>query len=183
MKPLLSLLAVLPAVALMSCSSSDGDPNYDTTDPYGNGGAQQAAAAPATADGVESGSYQALTPGAAASASASTAAGKPAATASAAADNPVYAPAVYEDNTPAASSAVKRPASATTTSRPKATANHVMADEAPARSSGTTHTVVKGDSLWSIGKKYGVSVTAIKQANNLTKDTVVLGQKVKIPAR
>ncbi|QTN33208.1 LysM peptidoglycan-binding domain-containing protein [Akkermansiaceae bacterium] len=74
--------------------------------------------------------------------------------------NPAYdAPAVYEDTTPAASPA-----------------------PAPA-ASATVHTVVRGDSLWKIGRQYGVTVDAIKQANGLTKDTAVLGAKLKIPAR
>ena len=70
--------------------------------------------------------------------------------------NPAYdAPAVYEDTTP---------------------------EPAPAQSA-TVHTVVRGDSLWKIGKQYGVTVDAIKKANGLTKDTAVLGAKLKIPAR
>jgi LysM repeat protein len=42
---------------------------------------------------------------------------------------------------------------------------------------------VRGDSLWSIGKKYGVSIDAIKQANGMSRDIVVLGTKLKIPAQ
>lgn len=75
--------------------------------------------------------------------------------------NPVYeAPAAYEEPiaTPAPSSA------------PVA---------APAR----VHTVVRGDSLWAISKKYGVSIDAIKSANGMTKDVVVLGAKLQIPAQ
>lgn len=76
--------------------------------------------------------------------------------------NPVYEqPAVYEDTTPAVPD---RPAPA-----PAATAK--------------VHTVVRGDSLWSIGKKYGVSIDSIKKANGMTRDIVVLGAKLKIPAQ
>jgi len=72
--------------------------------------------------------------------------------------NPAYdTPAVYEDTTP----------SVPTPPAPRA----------------TVHTVVRGDSLWSIGKKYGVSVDAIKKANGLTRDIAVLGAKLQIPAR
>ncbi len=72
--------------------------------------------------------------------------------------NPAYdTPAVYEDTTPSV-------------------------PEAPAQVA-TVHTVVRGDSLWSIGKKYGVSVDAIKNANGLTRDIAVLGAKLQIPAR
>lgn len=68
---------------------------------------------------------------------------------------PAYdAPAVYEDTTPA----------------PAPTA------------SAKVHTVVRGDTLWGIGKKYGVTVDSIKQANGLTSDVAVLGAKLQIPA-
>lgn len=65
-------------------------------------------------------------------------------------------PAVYEDTTP--------------TPAP-----------APANRA-TVHTVVRGDTLWGIGKKYGVTVDSIKQANGLTSDVAVLGVKLQIPA-
>lgn len=75
--------------------------------------------------------------------------------------NPAYdQPAVYEDTTPSVP-AYTSPAPAAT---PK------------------VHTVVRGDSLWSIAKKYGVPIDAIKQANGMTRDIAVLGSKLKIPA-
>jgi len=87
--------------------------------------------------------------------------------------NPAYdAPAVYEDTTPAPYDATApiptptAPASAT----PRAAA-----------SSSKTHIVGRGDSLWKISKKYGVSIDAIKQANGMKNDTAVLGAKLKIP--
>ena len=43
-----------------------------------------------------------------------------------------------------------------------------------------THTVKRGESLGSIAKKYGVTVTNIKKWNNLRSDTVHPGQKLKI---
>lgn len=46
----------------------------------------------------------------------------------------------------------------------------------------TTHTVVKGDTLGGIAKKYKVSIASIKAANGMTTDVVVLGKKLKIPA-
>ena len=45
----------------------------------------------------------------------------------------------------------------------------------------TLHTVVKGDTLSGIASKYKVSIASIKTANKMTKDTVVLGSKIKIP--
>jgi len=44
------------------------------------------------------------------------------------------------------------------------------------------HYVAPGDSLWKLSKQYGVSIDAIKAANNMTTDTVVLGKKMIIPA-
>lgn len=83
--------------------------------------------------------------------------------------NPAYeAPAVYEDTAPAITSpAAPRP----TPSAPRPTAT------------AKVHTVVRGDSLWAMSKKYGVSVDSIKNANGMTKDTVVLGTKLQIPAQ
>ncbi|WP_319221584.1 N-acetylmuramoyl-L-alanine amidase [Moritella sp.] len=45
----------------------------------------------------------------------------------------------------------------------------------------STHIVTKGESLSVIANSYGTSVTRIKQLNNLTKNTVFIGQKLKIP--
>lgn len=83
--------------------------------------------------------------------------------------NPVYdTPAAYEDPgvvtvpTPLAPSPVTPP----TITRPT-----------------TVHTVVRGDTLWGLSRQYNVSEAAIKAANNMTRDTVVLGTRLQIPAR
>lgn len=47
----------------------------------------------------------------------------------------------------------------------------------------SSHTVVKGDTLWGISRKYNVGVEAIKSANSLTSDTIVVGRTLVIPAR
>ncbi len=48
--------------------------------------------------------------------------------------------------------------------------------------SGTTHTVGNGDTLYALGRKYGVSPFAIAEANGLESgQQLALGQKVKIP--
>lgn len=73
--------------------------------------------------------------------------------------NPTYSPAAYEETAPAAPSTP------------------------PAGGAAKVHTVIKGDTLWGLSRQYGVSADAIKAANNMTKDTVVLGSKLKIPAR
>lgn len=46
----------------------------------------------------------------------------------------------------------------------------------------TIHTVTQGDTLGHIGIRYGVSVSAIKHANNLNSDLVRIGQTLTIPA-
>ena len=46
-----------------------------------------------------------------------------------------------------------------------------------------TYTVVKGDNLYSIANKYGVTVETIKQANNLTSNLLSIGQILKIPTQ
>lgn len=45
-----------------------------------------------------------------------------------------------------------------------------------------TYIVQKGDSLWSISRKYNVNVNDIKLANNLTNDILTIGQILTIPS-
>jgi len=73
--------------------------------------------------------------------------------------NPTYSPAAYEENsvTPA------------------------PAHPATAAAASTSHTVARGDTLSGIARQYGVSTAAIKQANGMTSDTVVLGKAMVIP--
>lgn len=44
------------------------------------------------------------------------------------------------------------------------------------------YTVQSGDSLWSIAKKYGITVDELKSANNLTSNVLSIGQRLKIPS-
>lgn len=44
----------------------------------------------------------------------------------------------------------------------------------------THHTVVKGDNLTKIAKKYNISVVSLKQWNNLNSDAIKVGQKLEI---
>lgn len=51
----------------------------------------------------------------------------------------------------------------------------------PVSSTGVSYVVVKGDNLYSIANKYGVSVDDIKKVNNLTSNTLQIGQVLNIP--
>lgn len=44
-----------------------------------------------------------------------------------------------------------------------------------------TYKVVSGDSLSAIAKRYNTTVTAIKELNGITTDTIYVGQTLKIP--
>lgn len=46
----------------------------------------------------------------------------------------------------------------------------------------SSHRVVRGDSLSKIAYRYGTSVSQLKRLNNLNRDTVMLGQRLKIPS-
>lgn len=169
---------LLPVVAfgIASCASkANPDSAYETSNPYG--ASQYVNPTTPSGDAMAT-----QTPGSAPA--------QPMA-------NPVYdTPAAYEENTggrkapSAGDSAIVDPGVAPGAPKP---APHKPGASAPAATpstetpnvalSGTIHTVGKGDSLWAIGKKYGVSVESLKKANGLTKDTVVIGQKLQIPVR
>jgi len=48
-------------------------------------------------------------------------------------------------------------------------------------SNNVTYIVQSGDSLWSIAKKYGITVDELKNYNNLSSNTLTIGQKLQIP--
>jgi LysM repeat protein len=60
--------------------------------------------------------------------------------------------------------------------------NNVAAEESPTPSSsaseGTTYIVISGDSLWKIGKQFGLTVQELKTLNHLKSDTIHVGQKL-----
>jgi LysM repeat protein len=49
--------------------------------------------------------------------------------------------------------------------------------------SGNEYTVQKGDTLSSIAKNSGVTVAGLRKANNLTSDSLKVGQKLVIPSK
>jgi membrane-bound lytic murein transglycosylase D len=49
--------------------------------------------------------------------------------------------------------------------------------------SSKIHTIVKGDTLWSIAKRYGVDPTVLASTNSLKKNAIQIGQKLKIPTQ
>ena len=52
---------------------------------------------------------------------------------------------------------------------------------AQVKSSGDTYVVKKGDSLWSIGRKFGVEAGVLKKANGLATSTLKPGMRLTIP--
>jgi len=57
------------------------------------------------------------------------------------------------------------------------------ADAAGEATGGSSHTVKGGDTLGKIAKKHGVTVKALRAANNLSGDKINIGQKLKTPAK
>jgi LysM repeat protein len=53
---------------------------------------------------------------------------------------------------------------------------------ADASASPDLYVVKSGDSLWKIAKNHGTSVASIKQANQLTSDSLKIGQKLRMPS-
>ena len=58
--------------------------------------------------------------------------------------------------------------------------NQTSTDNSTNTGGTTTYTVQKGDSLWSIAKKYNVTVDHIKKLNNLKSNDLKVGQKLKL---
>ena len=98
--------------------------------------------------------------------------------------NPVYdTPAAYEETgvTPSAQVPPSPYTSPYTSPYAAGQPTAPAAPAAPSNGAAIIHTVVAGDTLSGISSKYKVPTAAIKQANNMTKDIVVLGRKMVIP--
>jgi len=66
-------------------------------------------------------------------------------------------------------------------SAPKTSAPKVSAPKATAKGPMTTYVVKSGDSLSVIAHKHGVKTAALREANGLKSDRIVVGQKLKVP--
>ena len=76
----------------------------------------------------------------------------------------------------------KRPSTQTASrpSTPRPTATSSTSRPKPATISLRTHTVARGDTIWGISKRYGISQSALKSANGLTSDSIQPGQVLRI---
>ncbi|MEK4079018.1 C40 family peptidase [Solibacillus sp. FSL K6-1126] len=79
-----------------------------------------------------------------------------------------------------AKNAVSKTAAATKTVATKTTAVSVVEEKVETLQIAVSHTVIKGDNLTKIAKKYSISVASIKQLNNLKTDAIKVGQKLTI---
>jgi len=87
--------------------------------------------------------------------------------------NPVYdTPAAYEESTSAVTPYSADPYIPSTSPSPATP---------PSNGAAIIHTVVAGDTLSGLSNKYKIPSASIKQANGMTKDTVILGRKMVIP--
>lgn len=71
-----------------------------------------------------------------------------------------------------------RPSTATQPSKPA-----TQSTKSSQNQKAKTHRVAKGDSLYKIASKYGITVNALKKANNLTTDKIQVGQRLTIPQK
>ena len=100
---------------------------------------------------------------------------------------PQLSPVVQNTPPPAlpAPKPVPTPSELAATAKPAAKPATKVETKAPASTSGTrTHTMAKGDTLYGLARKYGVSVSAIQKANKITKpESIRDGAKLIIPAK
>jgi len=61
--------------------------------------------------------------------------------------------------------------------------NKIVSSQQPVSDEYTEYTVVRGDTLSGIAKKYSVTVKDLYEANRLTSDVILIGQKLKIPSK
>ena len=79
--------------------------------------------------------------------------------------------------------AVEETVAAVTETTKKPTPAEQKKNTSTQQAKATTHKVKSGENLSTIAKKYGVTVAALKKANNMTGDALRAGQSLKIPAK
>ncbi|KAI3963800.1 hypothetical protein MKW98_029910 [Papaver atlanticum] len=67
------------------------------------------------------------------------------------------------------------------TKKPQIVRNDSSPPPPPSSFSGKMVEIVKGDTLWALSRKHGVSVDALKEANGLEGDKIYAGKKLVIP--
>ena len=88
------------------------------------------------------------------------------------------APAVQRTSSPSSSTTAKKP---TTTRRTSTSAS--KSKSSSSRATTRRYKVRSGDNLWTIARRHGVSVAAIKRANSRVASRIKPGQVLAIPAR
>ncbi|MFA7173351.1 MAG: LysM peptidoglycan-binding domain-containing protein [Kiritimatiellia bacterium] len=84
------------------------------------------------------------------------------------------------------SRATSRPAGAKKDAAPSSTAANISAPKVSApvyNGPATTYVVKQGDSLSVIAYKHGINTAALRAANNLKSDRILVGQKLQIPGK
>ena len=92
-----------------------------------------------------------------------------------------YAPPTYSQPPAGSYQPPAAPGYGGTGSAAAAGSGNTGGNYAAASGSARTHTVVSGDNLTKISRRYGVSVDALMQANNLNSDLIRQGQNLTIP--
>ncbi len=87
----------------------------------------------------------------------------------------------YAFSAPATSTPKRTASSGSSSTKKKTTASKAKSTKSPAKKSGGSYQVTKGDTLYGIARKRGTTVAKIKAANKLSSDTIRPGQSLRIP--
>jgi len=93
---------------------------------------------------------------------------------------PILLDAAIADNPPVAAPAPQPAPSPKAEVKRDPTPQPKPAPKPAPSTAGKTHTVVAGDTLWSIAKRYNTTVSAIQQLNNMRSESLYVGQKLRV---